>query len=334
MATYSYPTSSELTMIAQDFQAKRIQDNPIFKHFPIRTVDSHILQWEQRDNYKGLQLVRGLNGEPGRVAAIGGRRFVMRPGVYGEFLGINEDELTARRQWGSFNQPINISDLVMEKSEQLTVREVSRIAWILWTLVATGTFSVAHENGAVVHTDSYTTQTYNATTWATASGATPIYDLQQVALKDRGYSLSLGPDAVAYANRATVFNMINNTNADDLGGKRTNNGPFSLADANRIFADQGLPQVEIMDDGYIDDSGNFQLFLGNGVVTVFGQRPAGEDLGEYRYTRNANNPGMAAGPYTQVWESEKPPKSVEVHRGQNGGPVLYYPSSIVVMDVS
>lgn len=334
MANYSYPTSSELTLIAQNFQARRQLDNVIFRHFPVRSVDSHVLQWEQKDNYIGLQQVRGLNGEPGRVAAVGGKRYVMRPGVYGEYLPIDEDELTARRQWGSFNAPISLDDLVMEKTEQLVVREVTRITQILWTLVSTGTFSIAHDNGAVVHTDTYTTQTYNATTWATASGATPIYDLQQVALKEHGYSVSFGPDARAYMNRATAFAMLNNTNADDLGGKRTNNGPFSLTDANRIFVDQGLPTVEIMDEGYYSDAGVWTQYLANNVVVVIGQRPAGESLGEYRYTRNANNDGMAPGPYTKVWENDKPPARVEVHRGQSGGPVIFYPSSIVIVDVS
>lgn len=335
MTAYSYPTAKELTQIGQDFMAAMTLDDPIFKHFPVRNVDAHLLQWEQRDNYKGLQMVRGLNGEPGRVAAIGGRRFIMEPGVYGEFLPIQEDELTTRRQWGSFGTPIDLTDLVTEKTQQLVAREVARMRQILWTLVTTGTFSVANAHGAVVHTDSYTTQTYDTTVpWATGASATPILDFQAIAVKDRGYSLNLGPQAVAYANRTTVFRMINNVNANDLGGKRNNAGPFTLADANRIFVDQGLPQVEIMDDGYIDDSDVFQLFIPTGTVVVFGQRPGNEPVGEFRRTRNANNPGFAPGPYDEVYQNPKPPKHVEVHRGQNGGPVIYWPSSIVRMNVA
>ena len=149
MTTYSYPTSRELTEIGQDFLGPMTLSDPIFQYFPVRNVDSHLLEWEQRDNYKGLQQVRGLNGEPGRVNAIGGRRYRMEPGVYGEFIPLREDELTTRRAWGDqMERPIDLTPVVTEKTEQLVTREVARMRQILWTLVATGTFSVANEHGA------------------------------------------------------------------------------------------------------------------------------------------------------------------------------------------
>lgn len=336
MTTYSFPTSRELTEIGQDFLGPMTLNDPIFRYFPVRNVDSHLLEWEQRDNYKGLQQVRGLNGEPGRVNAIGGKRYRMEPGVYGEHIDLREDELTTRRAWGDqMERPIDLTPPVTEKTEQLVTREVARMRQILWTLVATGTFSVANEHGAVVHTDSYTTQTYSTTTpWATASGAAPVFDFQEVALKARGHGVSFGASAKAFMNRTTANNLLRNTNAADLGGMRTLNGPFSLPMANSIFVAQDVPTVEVFDDFYIDDADATQLFLPNGKVVVFGQRPNGEPIGEFRRTRNANNPGFAPGPYDEVYVNPKPPKNVEVHRGQNGGPVMFWPSAIVVMDVT
>src|SRR5689334_2297670 len=102
--------------------------------------------WEQRDNYKGLSQIRGLNGEPPRVAAIGGKRYIYEPGVYGEFLPIDEQELTRRRQWGQFSGPIPITDLTSEKQDQLVARDVARKRQILWTLLTTGSFTVAAAN--------------------------------------------------------------------------------------------------------------------------------------------------------------------------------------------
>lgn len=336
--TYSYPSSAELTVIAADFiwaMTKGSDVDPIFRYFPIRNVDSHLLEWEQRDNYRGLQMVRGLNGEPGRVAPIGGNRYVMRPGVYGEFMPIAEDEMTTRRQWGTFGTPISLDAIVTEKSEQLVTREVARIRKILWDLVVAGTFSVTGPTGAILHTDSYTTQTASAAVaWATVATATPLKDFRAVALLGRGRGASFGGRAVAYANQATVNNLLNNTNASDLGGMRTLNGPFSLADANRIALANDLPRLEVMDDGYYDDSNSFQLFIPNNKVAIFGARPANQPIGEYRHTRNANNPNMAPGPYDIVFEREEPPKEIRVHRGQNGGPVLFYPGSIVVLTTS
>jgi hypothetical protein len=338
MPTYSYPTSAELTVIGQDFMGamtKGPETDPIFGYFPITEVRNHLLEWEQKDNYRGLQMVRGLNGEPGRVASIGGRRYVMRPGVYGEYMPIAEDEITTRRQWGTFGTPIDLDDIVTEKTEQLVAREVARIRKMLWDLVIAGTFSVTGPTGAILHTDSYTTQTASAAVaWATVATATPLVDLRSVALLARGHSTSFGRRAVGYANQVTVNNLLKNTNAADLGGLRTMNGPYTLADLNRIFLANDLPTIEVMDDGYYDDSGTFQLYIPNSKVAIFGTRPAGQPIGEYRHTLNANNPNSAPGPYDIVYESPEPPKEVRVHRGQNGGPVIYWPSAIVVLTTS
>src|SRR5690348_2174970 len=145
MPNYIFPTASELQTIEQTKLPVLTQDDPIFEHFPLVNVDSHVLSWEQRDNYKGLQQVRGMNGQPKRVNAIGGNRYTMEPGIYGEFATIDELELTTRRQWGSFDAPISIDDLVMEKQDLLLSRRLDLVKSILWTLVSTGTFTVASE---------------------------------------------------------------------------------------------------------------------------------------------------------------------------------------------
>ena len=51
-------------------------------------------------------------------------------------------------------------------------------------------------------------------------------------------------------------------------------------------------------------------------------------------TRNANNPSLAPGAFMDVVESARPPRQIEVFDGHNGGPRLYFPSAIVIADVS
>jgi hypothetical protein len=77
------------------------------------------------------------------------------------------------------------------------------------------------------------------------------------------------------------------------------------------------------------------LFIPNNKVVVVGTRPAGQRVGEYRITRNANNPDLGPGPYMKVVDNgeDKVPREIDVHDGHNGGPVLYYPGAIVVMSV-
>src|SRR5690242_18738692 len=117
-----YPTNAELTQIAQDRLPRLIEQRPVFRFFPITTPDAALVMWEQIDNYKGLQQVRGLNGQPPKVIKTGGKRYQMQPGVYGEYEPIDETEMTLRRQWGSYNAPVDITDLVLETQKKLLVR--------------------------------------------------------------------------------------------------------------------------------------------------------------------------------------------------------------------
>lgn len=338
MPTFVYPTSVELNQIAQDKMPRLTADRPIFDLFPIRNVDAHLLRWEQKDNYLGLQQLRGLNGDPPRIKRVGGKVYQMEPGVYGEFGRIDELELTTRRQWGTFNQPISIDDLVMEIQDQLLGRMLDRLEQIGWTLLTTGTFSVAGPTGQTIHTDSYTTQTFTAgTVWSTVATSTPIADFRAVQLLSRGKSVSFGAGSLAFMNRTTFNNMLSNTNSNDLGGRRvTGLAPVNnINGINQILAGEDLPSIVIYDEGYLDDAGSFQLYIPNGKVVVIGKRPAGQTVAEYRMTRNVNNANMAPGIYMKVFDrgDDAVPRTIDVHLGHNGGPVMYFPSAVVLMSV-
>lgn len=336
MPDFVYPTATELRVIEQDKLPRLMQDRPIFRHFPIVSVNNHILQWEQKDNYTGLQQLRGLGGAPQRVNRVGGKRFMAEPGAYGEFVTLDEQELTRRREWGSFDRPVDVTDLVTEAQDHLLGRRIDRCEVIGWNC-ARGTFSVSGPNG-IVHTDSFTIQTYTASVpWSTVATATPIRDFRAVALLARGHSVSFGRQATAYMNRTTVNNLLNNTNANDVGGKRVPGSIniLELAQLNKVLLDNDLPQIEVYDETYLDEDGTPQLYIPNGEVLVFGNRPGGQPLGEYRMTRNANNPGMAAGPYTKIIDTldREVPRRIEVHDGHNGGPVIFFGSGVVKMSV-
>lgn len=337
MADLVYPTNAELREIAQDLLPRLQANRPVFRIFPIVDVDNHVVMWEQEDNYTGLQQVRGLNGEPPRIRKNGVKRYLMQPGVYGEFELIDEVELTTRRQYGTFNAPIDAADLVMRAQRRLLVRRLDRIESIVWTLLSTGTFSVAGPAGAVLHTDSYTMQVYSATTpWATAATSTPLADLRAVQLLARGHSVNFGASAVAWMNQVTFNRMVNNTNNADIYGRRTAGlGTFnSEAQINQLLAGDNLPNIQIYDQGYLNDSGTFVPFIPDNVVIVVGQRGDGAPVGEYQMTRNANNPGLAPGAYMKIVdEPDEVPRSLEVHDGHNGGPAIFFPSAVVRMNV-
>lgn len=334
---YIYPTQMELRSIAQIKLPRMMENRVIFQpgFFPIVNTDSHNLEWEQRDKFAGLQAARGLNGRPSQVRPLGGVRFQVEPGTYGEFELVDEREITTRRPWGTLTGSINIQDLVLEKQEHLLQRRLDRIELICWTLLLTGTFSVPAPNGAVVHVDSFTTQSFAAIVpWSTPLTSTPLADLRAVKLKSRGFSVAFGPQSRLYMNQTTFNNILLNTNPADLYGRRTSglatvNGPNDL---NTLLSGDDLPTIVIYDEGYFDEAGLYQLYIPNGKAVLIGARTDGQTVGEYRMTRNANNPGLAPGAYTRVIDDENDiPRTVQVHDGHNGGPVLFFPSAIVVL---
>ncbi|HEU4751969.1 MAG TPA: major capsid protein [Armatimonadota bacterium] len=336
MATFVYPSSAELKEVEQEKLPKLTQDDPIFTLMPAVNVDAHLLEWEQEDNWVGLQQVRGLGGAPGRVARVGAKRYKVEPGVYGEFVRIDEVELTTRRQYGSFNAPIDLTDLVMRAQDQLLARRIDRLRYIGWTLLTTGTYSVADPSNQVLHTDTFSLQTYGGSDWSTAATSTPIADFRAMALQGRGKGVSFGAGARAFANRVTVNRLLANSNAADIGGKLVvaGNNVVSLSDANRVLLANDLPALETYDEGYLDNNGTFQPFIADDKVVVIGKRSSGSPIMDYAMTRNANNPNLAPGVYTKVDDDpNRVPRFIDVHDGHNGGPRIYFPSAIVIMSV-
>lgn len=311
-------------------------DRPAFKILPIKNVDADLVMWEQQDNFIGLQQIRGLNGEPPRVKKVGGKRYIVEPGVYGEKAEINEREITQRRRFGSFGMPVDITDLVLIEQQKLLQRRLDRIEYIIWTLLTTGTFSVSSPTGGVVHTDTFSLQTFTASPlWSVVATATPLADLRTIQLKSRGHSVRFDSSATLYLNQAYVNFLLNNGNAADLGGKRVEygNSILDLAMINKIMLGNNLPQIVPMDDGYYDDSGAFQLFIPNGVGVLVGSRKSGVPIGNYDMTRNANNADSAPGAYMKVVDLGElyVPRQIVVHDGHNGAVEIPFPGAVVAL---
>lgn len=337
---FTYPTNAELREIEPDLVKQLTLADPLFRHFPIVNDNADVLMWEAYDRMTGLQSVRGLNGDPTHVKPVGAKGYVAQPGVYGEFRRIDEKRMTQARPLGVMAGAIDLTTEIRREQDYLLGREIDRIKQIGWTLLGTGTFSVLGADGQIVHTDRFTMQTATASVvWSTSATAVPLADFRAVQLLSRGHSVEFGAGAVAYMNRATFNEMVTNTNANDIAGRRVSGllSPLNFEEMNRILLGEGLPTVQIYDEGYIDDNDAFQLFIPNDVVIIVGRRTTGANLGEYRMTRNANNPNFAPGSYVHVVDSisgGKPvPRTIEIHRGHNGGPVIFYPNGIVRLSV-
>lgn len=339
-ADFLYPTTREIQLINQTFLPRLEANRVVFQPgmFPIINDDVERLEWDQEDNFVGLQQARGLNGSPHRVRPTGAKRFSVEPGHYGEFIPIDEREITTRRAYGSYSGgPIDVGVLIARAQFRLLQRRLDRIEWIVWQLLLNGAFMVAAPNGAVVHVDSFTTQTFAAgISWATPATSTPMADLRAVKLLSRGYSVTFGSNSIALMNQVTANWLTQNLNPNDIFGRRgpgltTINSPGMVS---QLLIGDDLPNPSVYDEGYLNDQGAFTPFIPNGKVVLIGSRRDGVPVGQYRMTRNANNPGAAPGSYTRIVDDpNRIPRTIEVHDGHNGGPVIFYPSAIVVMTV-
>lgn len=343
--TYIYPSNAELSKIDKKLIDAKTADDPIFKLFPFATSPDAMVMWDQEDSTYGLMSGRGLNGEFPPIPRLGGSRFWMKPGVYGERDDIDEMTLDMRSPYGSFAAPIDISDLVTDAHDRLATRHVNRMRNIMWTLLATGVYVVADKQGTVIDRAAFSPQTFAASTpWATTATATPFADFQAVQNMDIGQSVSFDGDATAFMNRKTYNNMFNNTNAADLGRFRLDYGQtlVSKMEIDEVMKKNSLPRIVVVNDSYLTDANTGSRHLVDSKVIVVGRRTNNAPLGNFTYTRDSNIIDGAVsegtGPvFVKTVDTGAanlpPPRQISVYRGFKGGPTIKFPQAIVIMSV-
>jgi hypothetical protein len=336
----TYPSNAELMQIQQTLLPTLTTDDLAFQLLPVQNRDAAQVIWEQRDNFTGLQQIRGIDAEPPSTPQTGWKRYRAEPGVYGEWTKVPESAIIERRTIGTFNVPISIDDLVIEQQDFLLNRRVDRWRWTIWTLLSTGVFSATDAKGSVLHYGAYSFKTVTtAIPWSTVATATPLADLLALFPQFRGISGQFGAGSYLIMNRVTANYLLLNNNPNDLGKARLQYGqtPYALDFVNTILVANGLPPVRIYDLGYYPDppGSAFVPFIPDGKVIVVAQRPNGETLGEFQLTRNASNPSGAPGPYTYVSDSldgPRPiPRTIRLDDGFNGGPAMFFPSLIFIL---
>lgn len=341
-ATSGYPTAGEFMEIERELLPRMQANSPAFRHFPDEDRVGWYLEWTQADNLSGKQQWRGLNGEPPRVKLKGLNRYHAEPGVWGEYIPIDEKSLTTRTDVmvGPGGRLMPTRDMIAECQAELLQRRATLKEWLIWEMMVNGYLKVKAADGAEVYTDAYNQQIQTAVvSWGTFATAKILVDFRAAQLRGRGTSANFGPGSNAYMNRVTANKMLSNTNQDDLAGKRMGNlaTPLNLNDMNTILSGEGLPRVQVYDEGWIPDGGVWTPWIPDDVVIIVGTRPNGVQPGGYMHTSNANNPNPAPGPYTIVddnGERGAVPREIKVHDGHNGGVVLRYPGMLVRLNVA
>lgn len=334
MAAYSFPQPTEMERLARLKGPAMTGRSLIWRFFSEKDVNSDVLRWFQKDLYTGFQNWRGIGGKPSPVTLNGEKEYLAAPGAYGDFFNLDERELMSRTDPANPDGPaIPINDLVMEGQDELIARESRLKEYILWKLLVDGSFSVADKYSLPVYTGSYTQLAFTASVaWATVATATPFKDLLGLPVLARGKEVNYGRNAVLMMNQTTANYILNNTNAADLGGRLANGGNKinTLADLNNVLSMAGVPDIVVVEEGYFTPgTSTWNPYIPNSKFVLVGHRVDTDTVGEYRNTRNIES-SRGFGSYSKVIVQDKQvPHSVEVHQGHNGGPVLFYPGSIL-----
>jgi hypothetical protein len=350
--TYTFPNSAVISSILQDKLPARLSDlgdDALLQHLPMQSVNAVKVIWEQLDNYQGTTQIRGYGVNPVRIARAGINRFNMDPGVYGDSALVDEEDLTVRREMGTFGLPVKIDDLVMERQDALIDRFVNFYRLQAGMLFTQG--QVTYGDGKKLNVNqSFPLQTFTAIyPWSNTAQSTPLADLRALALLQRGHSVDFG-QGVIMLNRSMMNYVLANTNAADLGGKRQlvgmqkiGGGILNVEQLNFILQAENLPTISIYDKTYYPvGSSTPTLFIPDGKAVVIGRRDNGEPLARFLLTRNAKNMMPADGvmkPFENLAmqvinksEIQAVPE-IEVSLMFNGGPAIYFPSGIVKMSI-
>lgn len=340
---FAYPVNAELDSIEQ-ITLPRLeieQNNPFLENFPDEPYDSDVIQWEQLDNFTGLMGFRGYGNKPNVVGRVGFQRFMARPGVFGDVINLYEEELTRRRRMGFYTGKMNVDDLIAQAQTQLLVRRLQLKAKMVSDFVTTGAYSVADSTGVTFTGDSWTPQTSASTTaWSNLTASTPLADIQAAVQVAFGQSVNFGPDAELVINQLKFNQLLLNRNSADFWGFRSPGGATvgnSLNDINMVMRAAGLPKLRVFDGYYLADNstrkGSATRLAPAATGVLFGRRTNGAKPGGFALTWNINSANGGPSAYNKVFyrgEIELP-ASIEVHHGFNGGPIIRYPGTIVLL---
>lgn len=337
----TYPTNYELRTIAAEMRPRFREGKLGISLLPEYTSEYGKIMIAQPDVIRDLQQYRGLDQpSPYTNAPYNpyGNLCELQPSYWGEFERVREDFLTNGAQFGSqCHAPVDLSGHIMGMERTLLERHYRRLEFNIWRALIFGIYEAFNVAGSLVFQARYNVRTFEpAIPWSDRNFSTPLADLRYI--RDPlglGTDADFGMGARYIMNQRTADCMFSNRNPNDIG--KTNLtaccdyiGPGVV---NQQFRAQGLGTIEVYNNGYPDVNRNFQKYIPDGYVVIIGPRLDGEPIGHYYYTRAVVGCGVTSGAWDMIIDScgRAVPRTIEVHRGHNGGPALEYPRSVIVL---
>lgn len=349
MITYKFPTNVELDMMTREYVINREK----FKGqmiIPFKETMAQKVQWDELDNERGMTTPHQMDADPKVTERPGSQLREYTPAYFKESELIKESELLNARAFATLGGVVNIDQLVAERLRSRIDKDFIRAEWLRWQMLL-GSISI-NENGVKVN-ETFAVQTHNpAVAWNNTANAKVLTEIEAAALKFYGTGATAA-GAMLYVNRPTLNNILANTNQADIAAFRNANYlnlTYSLEELNKVFEARGLPMLMLYDEGYIDANGDFQTFIPEGKAILVGKREGSMPMGSFMLTPSLHKTsnGMPAGGFfslvTVNGETNNTgmvnlsalgaaanPK-ISVTTGFYGGPTLFYPKSIIVIN--
>jgi hypothetical protein len=342
------PTSLELQgavklrKLMQVYLPRALESRELLKIFPLTKVDSTSLVYERRQMATGLQGARGIGGPTNPVRKPGMDQFRVAPGYYGDHYTITEQELVDLRDAGVWDNFESYDAQAARGAEHLTRRFLDRCENSVAQLLMTGSFTAPNAQGATLDQQIYNVPSFTpGTLFSDLSNSQPLnYIRDLIPTLELLVSVSF-QKGFMLMSRPTVNLLLKNQNAADLNGRRLNYGNTvnNVEDFNDLLVSNDLPKAKVYDEGYYSDppgsSPTKNRFLTNGKIVLVGVREDGEQIGEYRLTRAAQNERSAPGEWYQVDDRRaKDPCEVILRAGHNGGPIVFYTECTAVINAA
>ena len=344
---YKYPTNVSLDMVTQEYvaQTEKLRGEQLM---PFEDTATQVVQWDELDAERGMTAPHVMGTDPKIDTRPGSRLREFEPIPFKETDLVKENELLKARQYGTLGGVVNLNETVARIAKARVDKNRLRAEWTRWQAFR-GQLLI-FENGVRVNEEFPVQQHTPLVPFNDRANAQVLREWNAIKLKFRGTGAS-AQGAIAIGNSVTIASILENANAADLQGFRNENfrnTNYDVSEVNKIFSARGLPTIEENDEGYIDEDGNFQTWVQDGELLIFGKRPAGQAIGKWLMTPTLHRQrnGMPAPGMFEIIEVNGMPSNgstsvnmgqlgmhknpkIEITGGLYGGPVLYYPRSII-----
>lgn len=356
MLTFTFPTNVQLNLLTQEFQINTAAFIGIGRIAPVLPVETYFVEWDQLDNEVGMTGAHALGTEPKIVARPGSVLRRYEPGHFKESEMIDEGEILRARTLGTFGNVLNLDDTVARRMAARQNKTFIREEWCVWKALA-GRLQI-DEPGVKID-ETFPVQTFaTVVPWSDHDHATILADIMACATKFPGTGAK-AMGSVLYLNQKDMNDALQNKNDKDIWGLR---GPnfvsltFSVEQLNQILSARNLPTLEVYDEGAhvrVGDGVEYVRFISDGKPVIVGKRPPQQVVANFISTislHRTNNGMPAPGPFTFLEVNGGPNNggvtvsidslgqaanpNLKITGGVYGGPVIWYPRSVIAMDVT